>query len=319
MKAHVLNKKLRTTDSKHFDQLVDNLLTEVDFIDLKKVVENNISHNNESVYSHTLNVVSKFEDNLNFKFIRKEKTKAAAIKYFSTRIGTLTRAELFLISAYFHDVGKKTILQKSSDEDTTISGHELTSAKISSTILSKHPEIDTKDIKYIVNLIKRHSGYKLRLLDHINSLPKSDKKITLTSVYCLPEIFLYMVADNENAKVFKKYKKMIMEGFLQKKYIFQSRPQMSYKKLGVLIYKMREKVKYSSKPWSVEARLFHLIEEVGELNDVYMQYRGFKDRHQDIQDIEIALNDVFSSLLSLYEIFCIDLESAFEKNLKKDE
>ncbi|MFA6390971.1 MAG: hypothetical protein WCX78_04530 [Patescibacteria group bacterium] len=77
--------------------------------------------------------------------------------------------------------------------------------------------------------------------------------------------------------------------------------------------------KKTSRTWSIETRLLHLGEEVGELFDIYLQYTGQKDRKQSLEDIEIALNDVTDELFALYDLFGIDIKVALLKELKKNE
>ncbi len=81
--------------------------------------------------------------------------------------------------------------------------------------------------------------------------------------------------------------------------------------------KLLETIKKTSRPWSEEMRLLHLGEEVGELFDIYLQYKGMKERKQSLEDIENALNDVALELFALYDIFGIDISKSLRKEYKK--
>jgi NTP pyrophosphatase (non-canonical NTP hydrolase) len=87
--------------------------------------------------------------------------------------------------------------------------------------------------------------------------------------------------------------------------------------LDKLHHDLLEIKKRTSRPWNIETRLLHLGEEVGELFDIYLQYRGLKNRKQSLDDIENALNDVADELFALYDSFGIDIKSSLSKELSK--
>lgn len=73
----------------------------------------------------------------------------------------------------------------------------------------------------------------------------------------------------------------------------------------------------NSKPWSIEMRLLHLGEEVGELFDIFLQYKGAKDRKQTLKDLSIALNDVVFEVFAIYHFLGIDLNESLLDEFKK--
>ncbi len=290
-----------------------------EFVASKLVIENNICHKKEPVSDHSTHVFMRFQELLNFDFVDSDELRKLAKSYFSQKIGNWTRAELFLISALLHDLGKVETLVTDDKGETKAPGHEAKSVQIAEIMLRQLGFVGV-EIDYVLNVIRVHSGYVLRFLDFINGLSESQIKSAFGSVQLLPEVFLYMIADNENASTFGEYKKMIEERFLQYTEIYQT--DDSFKgvdDIGKLVEKILISLKNNSKPWPIETRLFHLSEEVGELHDIYLQYVGAKDREQTIVDIQNALNDVLVETLALYDIFGIDIKSSLEKVIKEDE
>ncbi len=71
--------------------------------------------------------------------------------------------------------------------------------------------------------------------------------------------------------------------------------------------------------WGEEARLFHLVEEVGELFEIILHYKGHKKIEKNKKDIEIALSDVIEDVLALAYIYKIDFDALFQNVIKVDE
>lgn len=282
-------------------------------------IENNICHENVSVAEHTLHIFKRFQELMSFDFIKSDECRKLAKKYFSQKIGDWTRAELFLISGLLHDLGKVETLVVDNKGITKAPGHEGRSVKIAQSLLG-NLHFQNVEIDYVTQVIKLHSGYVLRFLDFVNGLSDSQVRGAFVSVRFLPEIFLYMIADNESASTFGEYKRMIEGRFLQYTEIYQSGYSLKgVEDIGNLVENVLVTLKNNSKPWPVETRLFHLSEEVGELHDIYLQCIGAKDREQSIVDIQNALNDVLMETLALYDVFGIDIKSSLEKILKEDE
>lgn len=313
-------KEMRTYSPGDFENIIHKVCKEIDFDKAKNVIENNVVHSNESVYDHTLDVVSKFIKYLELAFIKNPNTKKLAKSYFSQRISKLSRAELFVISAYIHDIGKKDVLQRDGSGKTSTPGHEKISAEISRKVLSKL-EFDSKDIEYIYNIIKLHSGFSLRFLGYLQALTQRDLVVAVGRSLLLPEILLYQIVDNKSASIFRKYEKLIMENMLQieELYITSKKKSKSKVSLNGIFDRVRNKINLESKPWPEEARMLHLSEEVGELHDIYLQVKGAKDREQTLEHIKGALNDIMFELIALYDLYGLDIADSLEEELNKNE
>lgn len=70
--------------------------------------------------------------------------------------------------------------------------------------------------------------------------------------------------------------------------------------------------------WDKDSRFFHLIEEVGELSEIFLQYKGIKKPYKNLHDIKIALADVLDDILALTILYKINFQDLFEEALKHD-
>jgi NTP pyrophosphatase (non-canonical NTP hydrolase) len=312
-------KEMRSLSASGFQKLIKQICQEIDLDSTREVIENNIVHSNESVYDHTLDIAKKLIDLLSLDYIGNESTKQKAQKYFVQKIGNYSRAELFILSAYLHDIGKKESIQTDENGKTSCPNHERISANIAIRVLVKL-KLHQEDIAYIYNVVKLHGGYSLRFLDYLQTLTKPQLEIALGSCYLLPEKLLYQVADNEVAKSFSEYKDFIYKVLLQNISIYKNNESNASKvDLNKLFLKISNKIKMESKPWPEEARMLHLSEEVGELHDIYLQFKGAKDREQTIEHIKGALNDIVFELVALYDMYGLDMGQVLEDEIDKDE
>lgn len=81
------------------------------------------------------------------------------------------------------------------------------------------------------------------------------------------------------------------------------------------INKYIENLKKQDFVWNKDQRLFHLMEEVGELSEVYLQYTKNKKPFKNLDDIENALSDIFDDILALSILFDLDINNVIEKSL----
>lgn len=301
------------------ENLKNNLCEIIEFLAstrAKSVIENNISHLNTSLFDHSMYVLEKFQKLLKLKFIHEEETRVIAKDYFSSLISERKRAELLLLSAPLHDLGKLKALKKNRDGVTSASGHEKVSVKLASGVLERIG-LNKGDLDYLREIIRLHSGFSLRFLSYLKSLNRKDLEQALHKPILLPEVFFYMIADNEKAESFREYKIFILDRILNLPSVYKSKlnswGEAEKKKIGELLFRIQQKVYLNSKPWPLNIRLFHLGEEIGELYDVYLQFLGAKDREQTIKDLENGLNDVLTEILAIYYLLGLDLNKSLKK------
>ncbi|MBI5306730.1 HD domain-containing protein [Candidatus Wolfebacteria bacterium] len=163
-----------------------NVLPEL--YELKNIIENNLWHNNDSVFNHTIAVLEKLE--MLFK-----KTNNNVNSYLNQMVDKNTKKQLLFLGTILHDIAKKeTIINKNGL--TTCSNHEQKGAVKAQKILRRF-NLSQKEIYYITNLIKHHSLIH-RLLDDINNQNfqaqfNNFMKKFLKNIY--PELMLLGFAD----------------------------------------------------------------------------------------------------------------------------
>lgn len=301
----------------YLDDEISTLITDIkeseEYVRLGNVNENNVVHDNESVTDHTKQVVGRVHE------LARELTQESlkAREYFKSKIGGYARLDLLVLSSWLHDIGKAETIVEDENGITSCPGHEKQGVKIAKKLLKGKLNNDARG--YVFQVIKLHSGFSLRFMDYLMSLSKNKLKEALMSINFVPEISLFMIADNESAKVFDEYKQFLQETLLDQEEVYVETSGIDDpKELGKVLKLALDHLKSNSKPWPVDIRLFHLSEEVGELHDIYLQYIGAKDRDQDITHITGALNDTLFELLALYDIFGINIADAVKKEIKKE-
>ncbi len=80
----------------------------------------------------------------------------------------------------------------------------------------------------------------------------------------------------------------------------------------------REKLDRYENKWDFDSRLIHLVEEVGELAEIVLQFKGIKHPKKDLQDIKIALADVVDDIYALSVLSGIPFEDLTQEVLKKE-
>ncbi len=81
------------------------------------------------------------------------------------------------------------------------------------------------------------------------------------------------------------------------------------------IIKYLENLKKQEFVWDKDQRFFHLMEEVGELSEMYLQYTKKKKPFKNLDDIENGLADIFDDVLALSVLFGLDVNKVIEKAL----
>lgn len=71
--------------------------------------------------------------------------------------------------------------------------------------------------------------------------------------------------------------------------------------------------------WDFDARTLHLVEEVGELAEIILQYKGIKKPEKNLSDIKVALADIIDDVYAIALLKGISLEELTLEVLKNDE
>jgi hypothetical protein len=126
-----------------------------EYYDLSKVLENNLWHSNQNVLDHVIAVFAGMEEMLQFKELD-QKQKNYIEKYFSEKVGNLSRREILIVSVLLHDIGKSETRILHPDGTTSYPKHELISAQ-KVTDYSSRFGLSGKDREYIERIVANHS------------------------------------------------------------------------------------------------------------------------------------------------------------------
>lgn len=132
-----------------------------EFYELQKVIENNLWHNQESVFDHTLSFVSNLE-----KIIRnsRKEVKQALDKI----VDENSRKNLLGAAALLHDISKKETMVDLGGGVRRAPGHEQKGAEKAKKILKRF-NLSEKEFKMIIDLIRNHGLiHDIIILDNKN-------------------------------------------------------------------------------------------------------------------------------------------------------
>lgn len=118
-----------------------------EFYELRDVIENNDTHDNDSVFDHTLAVLENLE-----KLMKNLKDENR--DYLNQKIMNHTRKEILFLATIFHDIGKKETL-KEDDGKTSCLGHEEIGSKKVVEILDRL-ELAEEEKNFVIKIIKNH-------------------------------------------------------------------------------------------------------------------------------------------------------------------
>ena len=74
-----------------------------------------------------------------------------------------------------------------------------------------------------------------------------------------------------------------------------------------------DKLNSHPKVWNKEERTLHLVEEVGELAEITLQYNGSKEPKKNIADVKNALADILDDIFALSMLYGIDINDLLEE------
>ena len=137
-----------------------------EYYDLEKITENSLWHNNQNVFDHVLKVFNSLENILLFKDFNKIK-KGILNKYFTRKIGRLTRKDVLVVATLLHDIAKIDTLVKRPDGTSYCPGHDLIAAGRVK-MFSKRFGLNSND-EYYVERIVRYHGFISEILNLIIS------------------------------------------------------------------------------------------------------------------------------------------------------
>ena len=119
-----------------------------EFFELKKCIENNNWHKNDSVFSHTLNVLEELK-----KLLKIINNKINS--YLNQKIDNYSKRDLLFLSTLFHDIGKIYTITTEENKFTSCLKHEKVGSEKVKDILKRF-DLSKKEKAIVINIIKYH-------------------------------------------------------------------------------------------------------------------------------------------------------------------
>ena len=142
------------------DQLIANIIQNPLFLRLKAVVENNPWHDHESVYDHLVKTKDIARREIRGDFITNPKAKKLFEQFANKDFHGMKKANLMVVGALLHDIGKLETPQLKDDGGTTSApGHEYQGFLIADKFL-KDLNLKPEQIKYISEIIRLHGVFQ---------------------------------------------------------------------------------------------------------------------------------------------------------------
>lgn len=164
--------------------------------ELQQAVENSADgwHDHESVFDHTLSVMSALEKILsNYRKLK---------RIFNKKIDKNTKKILLKVTTIFHDIGKKGTMVEQ-DGFTRCPGHEELGVKMTKEIL-KSFDISEKETQFVLDIIANHTEFhKLLSPDNPNFQKDFVNIKNKFGKYIYPELIVLSYADTVNSKLRK--------------------------------------------------------------------------------------------------------------------
>lgn len=206
------------------DALIEQIIRNPFFLQLKSIVENNDYHDHEDVYSHSLRVKNTAQREIKADFITNPDAKNKFLEFAGEDFHGYKRADILVLVALLHDIGK--ILQVREDETihplivtnkegkTSCPGHEFWGSTIVAE-LTKNLPLPKEITDYITTIIRSHDTFNLlywenkkdwpleTLLNDVKSRAEGLYKEALFNIYC----------DCFSAAPFQGAKEMIIKVF----------------------------------------------------------------------------------------------------------
>jgi len=163
-----------------------------EFYELKNSIENSADywHQQESVFDHTLSVMSALEK----IFLENKNLKSQ----FDQKIGSHTKKDLLEVAGLFHDIGKKEAMVKEG-EFTRCPGHEKIGVEKAEKILSRF-NLSKEESQRILDIIANHSEFHYILKPDNQNFIKNLEVLKNKVANIYPELIILSYADTVNSK-----------------------------------------------------------------------------------------------------------------------
>ncbi len=208
------------------DKLIEKIINTPLFLRLKNVEENGPYHDHELTYDHLIKTKNIAQRELKAEFITNSDAKKAFLEYINENFYGFKKADLIVIIALLHDVGKilsvkengiiRSIVITASDGETIIPGHEYWGSTIVSEFL-KDLSLPKEVIDYVSNVVGLHGEFQGEYLPSRRDWPMekllNDIKSKAQGLYI--ESLFNHYCDVHTAGPFKEVKPLVIKVFNQ--------------------------------------------------------------------------------------------------------
>lgn len=210
---------------KSLDEILNKIQEHEKFLLLKNIIENNAYHKNEDVLSHSLKTLNLAKQNITGGFISDPVAKKSFLDCVNLEIDEIKIADLMVISALLHDIGKilifqegeqtKTVLTVKPNGETLCPGHEYWGSLIIPGILAEFG-LGGKAVDLVQKIVRLHGAFNSHLYyaqreDWPLELLINEIKAGSEEIYL--ELLFNSFCDCFYPEVFQKAKARILEIF----------------------------------------------------------------------------------------------------------
>lgn len=163
------------------EKAVNTIISNKNFLKLKKVVENNAYHDHEPVYDHSVKTYETAKREITAPFISNEEAKEKFEAYIGQTIDGIRKRDLMLIFALIHDIGKMIVFedngarvpmnQTHADGTTLAPGHDYWGSLIVRDIL-KDTDLPEGTIDYLSKCVRLHNAFNSYWSQNKNASPE---------------------------------------------------------------------------------------------------------------------------------------------------
>lgn len=206
------------------DALIEQIIQNPLFLQLKSIVENNDYHDHEDVYSHCLKVKNTAQKEIKADFITNPDAKNKYLEFTEEDFHGYKRADIIILVALIHDIGKilqvkengktQSLLVTNSEGKTSCPGHEYWGSTIASEVI-KDLSLPKEITDYIAAIIRSHDIFNPLYWDNKKDWPietlLNDVKSRAEGLY--KEAMFNQYCDCFTAAPFQRAKEMIIKVF----------------------------------------------------------------------------------------------------------
>lgn len=206
------------------NELIDKIVQNPLFLQLKNTIENNTYHNQEDAHSHSIKTKNIALGAIKGDFIKNPDAKQKFLEFVNGDFNGMKRSEIMVFVALLHDIGK--ILNTKNDNkthsilvtdprgNTACPGHEYWGSTIINEVL-KGLSLNKKIVEYIANIVKLHDTFNESYFASKENWPfdllMNDVKSRAESLY--KEVLFNVYCDCYSATPYQNAKEMIIKIF----------------------------------------------------------------------------------------------------------